>query len=67
MKTLEANETMTFQSVRYGKVSVWNWNDDTLHFTYGKWNDKGWIKLATMQAHNVPADLAIEFAQQFQQ
>ena len=54
---MNAGETKTIQTSKYGNVKLWNWNDEILYVTWysnGKYEERGWMKPATGEIRNVP-------------
>ena len=44
---IKAGETKTIHTVKFGEVKVWNFKDKEIHFTWGKYQDKGFINLVS--------------------
>ncbi len=62
---LNAGETKTIQTSKYGNVKLWNWNDEILYVTWysgGKHEERGWVKPATGEMHNVSPAVFQELA-----
>jgi len=60
---MNAGETKTIKTQKFGDVKVWNWNDKEIHFTWyanGKYEEKGVYDIATGRMTNVPQAMIAE-------